>query len=833
MKKNNKSIVTTIALVIILMGILLTSTMKPANAATLEIDTYLFVMATPDPVGINQQIQVSFQLDKISPTAVGASGGDHFEGFRVTITRPDGTTETKGPYEAWSTSGFFFITTPTQIGEYSFQASFPGQYVNTTLFDYYFKPSNSPTITVTVQEDPIPNYPDVPLPTEPWTRPVYGENKGWAEVADNWLMRRYDRPSRFFSGDTAYAPYTSAPNSAHVLWKKPIIFGGIGGGPSGDEVFYMGLSYEQFYNPLVLNGRIIYTDHTPTSYNDMWGGSIDPFGAPPFGTRCMDLYTGEEIWYLENINIMFAQVYQIENPNEHGLIAHLWEFEDAGNGMSKWNMYDAFTGNYLMSIDNVPNGWNSRSEVMIAGPNGEILFWSIDAVNDRLIMWNSSKCLTGFFVDVYAPERYNLRPGAIANGLMGIQYNVSIPDVPEGTALEMVSETDGILIAQWDSLADAWSQFTEYPIRIREWAYNTETGVQLWEKTRTGVQGRSFYSNNADSGVYTRYDSATFKIYGYSVTTGQELWVTDPISTNGWAYFTYMHHCAYGKLFSQGYDGVFRAYDLTDGSLAWSYEFGSAGYETPYGTWPSYAGFNIADGKIFLTNDDHSPDSVPWRGGKLWVIDAETGDLVWSLSGWIRHGAISDGIFTALNSLDGQVYTFGKGASATTVTAPKASVTLGDTVVIEGTVTDQSPGQPDTACVSDASMSGWMEYLHMQKEFPTTATGVPVTIDVLDSNGNYYNIGTATSDTAGKYSLVWEPPISGEFSIFATFAGSESYGSSFDSTAMFVAEPPEPTATPEATPAPMTDTYVLGMGAAGLVAIVVIGLVLIMMMRKK
>jgi hypothetical protein len=471
----------------------------------------------------------------------------------------------------------------------------------------------------------------------------------------------------------------------------------------------MGLSYEQFYNPLVLNGRIIYSDHPPTSYNDMWGGSIDPFGAPPFGTRCLDLYTGEEIWYLENINILFAQVYQIENPNEHGLIAHLWEFVDDGLGGSNWNMYDAFTGKYLMSINNVPTGWNSRSEVMIAGPNGEILFWALDSANDRLIMWNSSKCLRGFFVDVYAPERYNLRPGSIANGLMGIQYNVSIPDVPAGTELLMVSEEDGTLIAQWDSLADAWSQFTEYPIRIREWAYNTETGTQLWEKTRTGVQGRSFYSQNADSGVYTRYDSATFKIYGYSVTTGQELWVTDPISTNGWAYFTYMHHCAYGKLFNQGYDGVFRAYDLTDGSLTWSYEFGSAGYETPYGTWPSYAGFNIADGKIFLTNDDHSPDSVPWRGGKLWVLDAETGDLVWSVSGWIRHGAIVDGIFTALNSLDGQVYTFGKGPSATTVNAPKTSVTLGDTVVIDGTVTDQSPGQPDTACVSDSSMSGWME----------------------------------------------------------------------------------------------------------------------------
>ena len=166
---------------------------------------------------------------------------------------------------------------PTMTGKYAFQTSFPGQWVNTTDFDYYFKPSTSSIDEITVQEDPVADYPDVPLPTEPWQRPVYGENKGWSEIADNWLMRRYDRASRFFSGDTAFAPYTAAPNTGHVLWKKPIIFGGIGGGPTGDKVYYMGLSYEQFYNPLILNGRIIYTDHPPSIFREQdYSSSSDP-----------------------------------------------------------------------------------------------------------------------------------------------------------------------------------------------------------------------------------------------------------------------------------------------------------------------------------------------------------------------------------------------------------------------------------------------------------------------------------------------------------------------------------------------------------------------------
>ncbi len=90
----------------------------------------------------------------------------------------------------------------------------------------------------------------------------------------------------------------------------------------------------------------------------------------------------------------------------------------------------------------------------------------------------------------------------------------------------------------------------------------------------------------------------------------------------------------------------------------------------------------------------------------------------------------------------------------------------------------------------------------MQKPFPGGATGVDVSIDVIDSNGNFRNVGTATSDTSGTYSLVWEADIPGMYSVIATFAGSESYASSFASTSFYVEEAPQPTAAPEATPAP-------------------------------
>ena len=216
-------------------------------------------------------------------------------------------------------------------------------------------------------------------------------------------------------------------------------------------------------------------------------------------------------------------------------------------------------------------------------------------------------------------------------------------------------------------------------------------------------------------------------------------------------------------------------------------------------------------------------------------INATTGEEVWTIDGYGTQGgmAIADGYMIYLNLYDMQIYCVGKGPSALTVDAPGVAIVEGESMMITGTVTDQSPGAVGTPAVSDAVMGDWMEYLYMQKPMPMDATGVEVVLEVFDPNGNFYEIGTTTSDTEGNYGLMWTPDVPGEYMVLASFLGSESYWGSHDSTYVGVVDAPEPTPEPEATPASMTDTYVLGMGAAGLAAIIVIGLVLIMMMRKK
>ena len=122
----------------------------------------------------------------------------------------------------------------------------------------------------------------------------------------------------------------------------------------------------------------------------------------------------------------------------------------------------------------------------------------------------------------------------------------------------------------------------------------------------------------------------------------------------------------------------------------------------------------------------------------------------------------------------------------------------------------------------------------MQQPQPTNATGVTVTLDVIDANGNYRNIGEATTDLTGAFSYAWQPDIPGKYTILASFSGSNSYGSSFAETAIQVDEEPQASTTPMAdTAKPMTDTYILAVGAAIIIAIAIIGLVIISMLKKR
>jgi hypothetical protein len=162
--------------------------------------------------------------------------------------------------------------------------------------------------------------------------------------------------------------------------------------------------------------------------------------------------------------------------------------------------------------------------------------------------------------------------------------------------------------------------------------------------------------------------------------------------------------------------------------------------------------------------------------------------------------------------------------------------------VISGTVTDISPGTKDYAltarfpsgvpAVADASMSDWMLYVYKQfPSFPANCTGVEVTLDAVDPNGNFVHIGTVTSDASGLFHYAWKTPnVPGEYTVIATFAGTNGYWASYAETAMYVQEAPSATPPPQY-PVPVDYTLpIVGMGIVLLIAIAIVG---ILMLRKR
>jgi hypothetical protein len=171
-------------------------------------------------------------------------------------------------------------------------------------------------------------------------------------------------------------------------------------------------------------------------------------------------------------------------------------------------------------------------------------------------------------------------------------------------------------------------------------------------------------------------------------------------------------------------------------------------------------------------------------------------------------------------------------------------VTTATPITITGSVTDISAGASQAAvaanfpnglpCVSDDSMTQFMESVYMQQPEPHNVTGVPVTFSVLDSNGNYRTIGSTTSNGLGDYSFTWKPDIPGNYTVYATFAGTQSYYGSTASTG-FYASSPAATAAPAATPLTglaSNNTVMYGIVAI-IIVIIVIGAVLAILVTRK
>ncbi len=328
-------------------------------------------------------------------------------------------------------------------------------------------------------------------------------------------------------------------------------------------------------------------------------------------------------------------------------------------------------------------------------------------------------------------------------------------------------------------VSSSWAPYTYFALNLN--ASRGTVGSVMWTNTVPAAPGNVtvlFGPADPTSGVFTEGYKETMQWVGYNLYTGAKLWGPTP-SQAPLDYYgnpitpLIQAQLAYGNLYSMGYAGIMYCYDAKTGALKWTYGNDGAGNSTnaglnsPFGDYPSFINA-VGNGVIYTVASEHTINTPIYKGALQRAINATTGAEIWTLSGYTGEFsamsyAMADGYNTWFNGYDNQIYVVGRGPTSLTVTAPNNAADLGTPVVIRGTVMDVSSGTTQTQqagqfpngvpVASDASMKDWMGYVYQQKPLPTNFTGVSVTVDVIDSNGNYRNIGTATTDATGMYSL--------------------------------------------------------------------------------
>ena len=810
--------------------------------------TYCFVGLIPDTVGVGQEVLVHMGIN--TPTG-GPEWG--WTGLTATVTRPDGTTFTLGPKTTDATGGTGTSFTPNQVGTYKVQVHFPEQEVPVSFMNFeggqfypagtIFEASDSWIEELIVTEEPIDYYPANPLPNEFWSRPVDQNFREWSVITGNW----YQRPPN------EVAEHNDPPETAHILWAKPLTAGGISGGANSGGM-EDGDAYEgKFQSSVIMNGVLFYRTYG--------GVRLSGYSENEKGTTAVDLRTGEVLWQRTGWEVSFGQHLYFSGINYHGVYDYLWD--------GSWNAYDPATGAWVFAFEDMPGGSVSQW----FGPSGEILRAHINygevADNGTIIrdgwiaLWNSTASgnaglsmnakgswgnnVHGEYINASTPESFTWNmtltaglPSPNLSGFFGGYQNIG------GELLVCANlNSDRSVMKLW---AVGVGENNAGQIKFdRNW--NTPSP---WSEDLLTIHWTAS-TDYVDGGVWVCWAKELRLHYGFSLDNGEYMWTTaEPehyLQIYGWGAVEHSWHIAYDKLYTTGVSGILYCYDIFTGNLLWTYASEDPYSEYLFGNnfwnWISF----ISDGKIYMGHTEHSAIDPKPRGAPFVCLDAETGEVIWKTEGmfrstrWGGRGLIGDGIMATMDTYDQQIYAVGKGPSDITIqAAPKVSVE-GGSVVIEGTVLDISAGTADTriaarfpdgvACVADESMSEWMEYVYKLFPRPTDPVGVEVTIDVVDANGNYRNIGTATTDSNGFYSLHWTPDIYGKYTVIAHFTGTEAYYPSVAETAFAVDQAPEATPPPEQTPAPPTDTYVLGFGIAILAAVIIIGVLILLKVNKK
>jgi len=833
--KNNKKTLTTIAnlkrrqkavcslsLILILTATIMMAFSQPGLAQVgvpQPEKTVGYISVAPKVLGVGQTATVNLWVLPLPTTYNYVGYFKGFSGITVTFVKPDGTKDTFKPVDGTgmyapgqteATGSLYFFYAPDKPGNWSVSFTMPEQNVTDASGTVIYAACTSNTAYFTVLPEPVNAgllngwpWSPLPLPSVYWSYPISSNNREWSQISGEWLGGGFG--TAIYGGTrTRWQSYGPGPNTGHTVWKQPLSAGGLIGGDYGSLSYYTaGL---RFARVPIMEGRVFI--NIPNTNN----------------FECIDLRTGE-IYYKAAGQITVG-LHLPGNPAAQASYDPSVRLESSygsyitpvlfGHSGTTWNFYDPFTGTLKMSFYNYTGGSPATFSTYQLVDGTTLAYGT---TSKYLYFWNLSK--------ITATSTILTLTGVITNDWSkGIEWTRPLP-VP------ISARSPSFFGISSDLSTIVVYNYHQY------WGYSAKDGTLLWNFTLTYPVATNEEVDLYGVDRFIVYDPTEVTFHCYSMLNGTLLWTSPSFKDSPWASTWTVYQSEtndHDKLYLAFPDGIIRALSLKTGKLVWettpipSTEYTNNVVPFVYacltlvgGNLYAYAGYSLG----------YQINPIP-RFSRLVCVNATTGNITWILNGAVLPLAAAYGYVIGWGIFDGNLYCIGKGPTKTTVEAPLTAIPLGESIVIKGSVMDMSLAAQDYAskvrfpngvpAVADEDMSEWMDYLYMQNATllnnPPNPRGVSVRLTAVYPNGSVQDIGTVTTDSSGIFKKMWTPETEGEYMIYATFEGSESYWPSYGATAIGVTEAP---VQPEAPQAPAYNTIDLVIIAAvAVVAVLVV-----------
>ena len=211
-------------------------------------------------------------------------------------------------------------------------------------------------------------------------------------------------------------------------------------------------------------------------------------------------------------------------------------------------MYDAFTGNLLLTLANASSGR------ITFDAQGDMLVYVLNTRYGWFAMWNSSYASYNY-PGTTGTNAWQWRPplGTTQDWNKGIQWNVTVPKVSlisATSSLHRATITKNVLVAS--------GQADNTTVTVG--GYDLTTGSQLWLiniTSNAAVRPTYFIVPNSNGNFYF-FKQETMQFYAYNIKTGALAWGPTTPYSNAWGMYTSSTNglgasnpmAAYGILFS-------------------------------------------------------------------------------------------------------------------------------------------------------------------------------------------------------------------------------------------------------------------------------------------